>query len=144
MLEPFRQSFVRLGIETTVQIDANRERFFSTVTGKMYEKEHTAIIAYEENNEAGQVNNVVKISGNRAAMIRRGAVATRQSFIVGVETDSVYQTPYGALRATTVTKDLYFHWDQTRKSGVFVVRYDLRLQGNPPGSYTLKMVMEGE
>lgn len=143
LAKSFTQSDIRLTIETTITADSTRDHSRLVVNGTIYSKGDTTFCTYTEATENGEVNHTIKIDAHSMTISRIGAVSMRQRFIPSQKTEGMYKTPYGSLPVTTLTKKTQFTWDDERTQGTLLLAYDLWLQGNYTGFYTVKIQMEG-
>ncbi|PWA11910.1 DUF1934 domain-containing protein [Pueribacillus theae] len=143
MAKPFSQTQASLTIETTIEIDSAIERSRNIVDGTVYTKDGTTVCSYKEAAENGEISNIVKINQNAVTIIRNGSVAMRQPFIIACETNGSYHTPFGSLATKALTKDIQFEWDRKREVGSLLLAYDLWMQENHTGFFTVKIHMEG-
>lgn len=141
----FTQSDIRLLIETTIAVESRREHSRLIVNGTIYSKGDITFCIYKESTESGEVNHTIKIDARSRSITvsRSGAVSMRQRFIPSQKTEGTYHTPYGSLPVTTLAKKIQFTWDDKQKKGTLLLAYDLWIQGNYTGFYTVKIHMEG-
>ncbi|EIT87469.1 hypothetical protein A374_00035 [Fictibacillus macauensis ZFHKF-1] len=131
---------VRLMMETVIENGQQRDVHKATAPGIIYRKKDATFLKYTEViEEAGSVNNVIKITNEGIVILRGGSVSMRQKFLIGQTTEGMYDTPYGQLWMETTTHKMNFRYNQQRNEGDLLLRYNLVLQGEDTGTFTIKM-----
>lgn len=137
------QLSVKINVKTTIQHGDSKESFELTTVGRYYKKEHSFYLQYEEASEEGEIRTVVKIAGNEALILRSGSVKMRLSFRLHEELNGTYETPYGTLVTTVLTKAIKYT-DLTNGDGMVDLVYELSTQGSDAGTYQLQMTFREE
>ncbi|MGO4889112.1 DUF1934 domain-containing protein [Anaerobacillus sp. MEB173] len=135
---------VTIDMETTINhVQGERETITMKANGKLYQKETSTIIRYEETiEEAGKVSNIIKINEEGITIVRQGSISSRQLYSPGITTDSVYQSPYGSMLISTETKKVQVDWTKERNQGTIEIAYILTLQDEQVGDYFITMKIE--
>lgn len=114
-----------------IQKDAFGEenRIELTTTGTHHFKNGVHYILYEDSEISGMegTTTLVKASGQRVSLIRKGMVAQEQHFELGKRSDSVYTTPYGNMQLTVLTHKLNVACGIA--SGNLEILYELSIDG---------------
>jgi uncharacterized beta-barrel protein YwiB (DUF1934 family) len=134
---------VKINVKTTIQDGDNKESFEITAVGRYYKKEHSFYLQYEETSEEGEIRTVVKIAGDEALILRSGSVKMRLPFRLHEELNGSYETPYGTLLTTVLTKAINYS-DLTNSDGFVDLVYELSTQGSDAGTYHLQMTFKEE
>ena len=111
--------------------------------GVYYIKGETGYLQFEEENELGRVNNIVKIAPDEVTILRSGAVEMRQTFRRRQETPGHYGTVFGRWAMAAKTDAIEFHYDDKRKRGRLFLSYELFLQNERSGRHTLTLTFKG-
>nr|WP_309484824.1 DUF1934 domain-containing protein [Bacillus aquiflavi] len=128
---------VKIKIKTTIWNEEGKNTAEFITFGKYIKKENTAFLQYDEVQEQGKINTIVKLSNNKLFIMRSGAVKMKLLFRQDKQLSGLYDTPYGKLTMTTLTKRLdYFH-DMQKSVGNIELLYDLNVQGSRAGTYHL-------
>ena len=105
--------------------------------GELIKKGTSYYLSYqEEDPELGKTQHILKLGIDQGVIIRRGAVSMRLPFILGEETSGEYQSPYGPFSMRIMTDLFNFNW--SGRSGVIHLRYNLELQGETVGRFSLE------
>ncbi|TLS36681.1 DUF1934 domain-containing protein [Pseudalkalibacillus caeni] len=134
---------VNLELDTVIGHGRDKEKTNLKTSGSVFQKSNATYIKYDEHLEAGKVSNVVKITGTQVTVIRRGAVSMRQTFEQGKTTESVYQSPFGALQMEAKTTQVSFEWDEQNRSGKLSLDYQLSLQQEQPRHHQMTFTLKG-
>jgi uncharacterized beta-barrel protein YwiB (DUF1934 family) len=111
--------------------------------GELIEKGTSYYLSYQENDpELGMSQHVLKLGTDQGVIIRRGAVSMRLPFILGEETSGEYQSPYGPFSMRALTDFFKMNW--SGRSGDIHLRYNLELQGEPVGRFSLEFHLKAK
>ncbi|MBU8905840.1 DUF1934 domain-containing protein [Desertibacillus haloalkaliphilus] len=134
---------IQVHMTTEINDDENRhERIVVKANGTLVEKNETVYIRYtEEVAEMGEVRNTIKVKDDEVMIIRQGAIAMKQRFKSGKQTESIYKSRYGAMEMKADTEAVAYTWYNQEKVRKLVFSYLLQLQGEDVGHYlvTLKI-----
>jgi uncharacterized beta-barrel protein YwiB (DUF1934 family) len=136
------QKEVSLDIYTLIQDAERREEQHQQLKGQLYDKENLMYLRYKEELEGvGQVQNTLKIGEQQVKVIRSGAVKMNHLYQLGKRTEGVYHSPLGPLKMETKTTQLEFSPQGAGKTQ-FILSYELVLNEEPVGHFTLKIRLE--
>ncbi|WP_425454708.1 DUF1934 domain-containing protein [Falsibacillus pallidus] len=136
---------VKIELKTKIKHDEQQETYELVAFGRYYQKGKSIYIKYDEIQEEGTVNTIVKITEGEAVILRSGALKMRLSFIKGNEMNGSYDSPYGTLLLTTRTKELQLDQSSEGKiDGHFDLRYQLLMQGSSVGVYEMNIKFKEE
>lgn len=125
-----RPVFITMTTNIESTKDENEKYVFQT-SGTMKKVKSAYYLRFEEIvEEAGTVHNTFKIEEERLTVIRQGPLSMRQQFEVGLETDGLYHTPFGALPFSVEAKEISFAWDDETLVGRLNYTYLMKL-GSP-------------
>jgi uncharacterized beta-barrel protein YwiB (DUF1934 family) len=98
-------------------------------TGKYYRKAKAQYIVYEESEITGMagVTTVIKLTEDKAMLIRLGKIHQRQEFRKGETNRSTYVMPFGEIQVEMKTYELEV--DLQDGIGTIVIGYDVLLEG---------------
>lgn len=129
---------VAVTIDTYI-IDGEHEQTTSLSTkGKLFRKNDSLYLQFkeEDNQEVGEVNQVIKIDENKAVtVLRQGAVSMKQLFLTGEKTEGVYRSQFGTMLMDTNTNDIKIHIDEQQIKGSVQLFYQLHMQYEFAGNY---------
>ena len=128
---------VKVKLKTTIrQPNEEPEIFELWATGTLIEKRGNSYLKYEEMQDDNKINTTVKMGESEALILRSGGVNMRLPFLKNAEQNGSYESEYGVLMVSTMTRKITF--EQNKHDGYFVVQYDLNVSGQPVGEYTLE------
>ena len=128
---------VKVKLKTTIrQPNEEPEIYELWATGTLFEKRGNFYLKYEEMQDDNKINTTVKMGESEALILRSGGVNMRLPFIANTEQNGSYESEYGVLVVSTMTRKIAF--EQNQHDGNFVVQYDLNVSGQPVGEYTLE------
>jgi len=128
---------VKVKLKTTIrQPNEDPENFELWATGTLIEKRGNSYLKYEEMQDDNKINTTVKMGESEALILRSGGVNMRLPFLLNAEQNGSYESEYGVLMVSTMTRKIEF--EQNKHDGYFVVQYDLHVSGQPVGEYTLE------
>ena len=128
---------VKVKLKTTIrQPNEEPEIFELWATGNLIEKRGNSYLKYEEMQDDNKINTTVKMGDSEALILRSGGVNMRLPFLNNAEQNGSYESEYGVLMVSTMTRKITF--EQNTHDGYFVVQYDLNVSGQPVGEYTLE------
>ena len=139
------QTPVKIELRTKIQHDSQQETYELVAFGRYYQKGSSIYIKYDEVQEEGTVNTIVKITGEEAVILRSGALKMRLSFLQGKEMNGSYDSPYGMLLLTTKTNELSLEQSSDGQiDGQFQLKYQLMMQGSSVGVYEMNIKFKEE
>ncbi|MBN6187114.1 DUF1934 domain-containing protein [Aneurinibacillus sp. BA2021] len=109
-----------------------------TYQGQLHFMNGTWYIKYVEQDEDGRTNATVKVKEDEIVVIRSGMISMRQSYRPGVKTGGVYHSAAGAMQMDTDTKDIALRYDADGYLHTAVWVYDLHLNEQNIGQYTVQ------
>ncbi len=135
---------ITIYLKTDIQQGQEHESFELTAQGNYYEKNDSFFIRYEERNEAGSVQTVLKIAGDHAVILRSGSIKMRMSFYPGQVTNGTYESEIGILQLVTETVSLAHLTRSDDKEGKIQIQYKLKMQGDDVGLYNMSLTYKEE
>lgn len=123
------QKQVNIYLHTEIDDDGDKETVSERHTGTYFKKGDKAVLLYtDQQNEIGEIKNLITIQPEKLSVKRSGAISMQQIFLVGKQTECMYQHPYGRflMEIKTTALDMTA---VTEKSGKIVVEYDMLFQG---------------
>jgi uncharacterized beta-barrel protein YwiB (DUF1934 family) len=135
---------IKIHLHTEISQDGETENFEIISFGRYYEKNGSQFITYEEVTESGKIKNVIKISNNQVLIMRNGAINMRFSLQKGVKTEGSFENQYGSFPLILNTNKIYFDWDKERQEGELLFSYELYMQHEVVGIYTLSFQLKKE
>ncbi|MFK2825649.1 DUF1934 domain-containing protein [Bacillus sp. B190/17] len=135
---------VNIHLTTVIEHEGEKETYELLLPGEFYEKNGTCFLKYDEIQEEGTVQTIVKFSENSTVILRSGAVNMRLPFNKKEQMNGSYTSPHGTLAMITQTKQLsHSHtYKESQLEGTFQLDYHLLMQGTPVGNYTLKITFK--
>ncbi|MCJ8007883.1 DUF1934 domain-containing protein [Lederbergia wuyishanensis] len=127
------QTPVKIQLTTNVRIDDEIETYELTVFGTRYEKGNTIYLTYDEVQEEGTINTVVKILKDEAVILRNGLIKMRLAFSLSELKQGTHESTLGTIFLTTDTKIL------SHEEGKLSLAYDLSMQGTLAGYYEMDL-----
>lgn len=136
---------VKIHLQTTVTNGSDKETYELLTFGTLQKKGKSLYLKYEEVQEDLQTTNaIVKWSEEEVFIMRSGHVNMRQKFIKDVMTQSMFESPLGALQMLTTAKSMHLRVDPSRADGEMKLIYDLTIQGSDVGEYEMKITFKEE
>ena len=130
-------------MKTTVKDGPQKNINNIKAEGQLFQKGPAVFLRFEEPAEDGKKTiQTLKVKPNEMTVIRKGAITMNQRFIAGIETEGMYQSPYGPMSMTTKTKQVDYKWDEANKTGKLRLRYTLHLQGSKAGDYDMQVTIK--
>ncbi|GGH87032.1 uncharacterized beta-barrel protein YwiB (DUF1934 family) [Pullulanibacillus pueri] len=118
--------------------DMPLERTLLHTKGLLNIKDDVYYLRYQEEVEGvGSAHHTIKIKGDEALILRRGPVALRQPLKLGESLEGTYKSPVGNMQTVTHMNKCLVNWQGSKKSGYFVLGYQLSMQGQAIGQFTL-------
>lgn len=113
----------------------------SVHNGKIIEGARSLYLIFSDKiEEAGDVDYTIRISENDALIRRKGALPFRQPLVVGMTLPGTYEAPYGTLRTEATALKIEAAWDRQAGSGRARFVYEMALQGQYIGRFTIDYV----
>ncbi|MCA1032144.1 DUF1934 domain-containing protein [Bacillus timonensis] len=137
---------IKLKFVTEIRDGTRKENIAFETKGVYFRKNEATYLTFEEERpkEAGRVKTVVKISDGGVLILRSGAVKMRQSYIKKETTYGLYQSEMGQLEMETYTNNLTYDWLHKTKKGKLYLTYQLKMQGQEAGRYTITILFKEE
>ena len=135
--KPADQIPVKVTVKTAIYSGKEKETFELTTFGRYYKKANSSYLQYDEVMEEGDVHTTVKISGDEVLILRSGAIKMRLHFLLNKKTPGNYQTQYGLLQTSALTKRLDTDFNETKQEGHVDLLYYMAIQGSNAGTYHL-------
>jgi uncharacterized beta-barrel protein YwiB (DUF1934 family) len=132
---------VKVTVSTAIYSGGEQETVELTTSGRYYIKNKSSYLQYEED---GDIQTTVKISGNEVLILRRGATKMRLHFLLNKKTAGNFQTPYGILETSALTKRLDTSFNEVTREGHVDLLYDLVIQGSSGGTYHMTISYKEE
>ena len=128
---------VKVKLKTTIrQPNEEPEIYELWATGTIIEKRGNSYLKYEEMQDDNKINTTVKMGETEGLVLRSGGVNMRLPFLGNEEQTGSYESEFGVLMVSTMTRKIAF--EKNKNDGNFVVQYDLTVSGQPVGEYTLE------
>jgi uncharacterized beta-barrel protein YwiB (DUF1934 family) len=122
---------------TEIRDGSRKETVAFNANGLYYEKGKSRYLAFQEPHEQGEVKTIVKMQDSEVLIMRSGVVSMRQVYKKGQWTQGMYQNALGQFSMDTKTDNVLVQWSEKKKKGSLFVTYQLLLQGNEAGRYTI-------
>ncbi|ESU34419.1 hypothetical protein G3A_01300 [Bacillus sp. 17376] len=135
--KPAEQIPVKVTVKTVIYSGKEKETFELTTFGRYYKKANSSYLQYDEVMEEGDVHTTVKISGDEVLILRSGAIKMRLLFLLNKKNPGNYQTQYGLLQTSALTKRLDTDFNEMKQEGHVDLLYDMAIQGATAGTYHL-------
>lgn len=137
---------VKIKLNSTIlPTDGEEETYEMWLDGSLIKKTGKTYLRYVEQLGEGNINTTVKLDNHQALILRSGGVKMRLPFNRLQEQHGHYETQFGTLPIVTKTHQLSFeNRDDNKANGTFKIQYDLLMNGQAVGEYTLEIqYMEG-
>jgi uncharacterized beta-barrel protein YwiB (DUF1934 family) len=128
---------VKLKFVTEIRDGHRKETVAFDTNGLYYEKGKNRYLTFQEPHEQGEVKTIVKMHDDEVLIMRSGVVSMRQVYKKGQWTQGSYQNALGQFSMDTKTDNVLVQWSEKKKKGSLFVTYQLLLQGNEAGRYTI-------
>lgn len=135
---------VNIHLTTSIEHEGEKEVFELMLSGEFQEKNGSFFLKYNEVQEEGTIQTVVKFSDQSAVILRSGAVNMRLPFHEKEQMNGSYNSPHGTLAMSTRTSKLLHSrtYNESRLEGRLQLDYHLLMQGTAVGSYTLDLLFK--
>ncbi|OMP66711.1 hypothetical protein BTO28_10925 [Domibacillus epiphyticus] len=134
---------VKIRVKTDVAHEGEKETFELSLFGRLFKKDGSTFLKYDEVQEEGVVHTIVKLAKENALILRSGALKMRMVFEQGQQLNGSYESQYGTLLVTTDTTS-FEHDTNDAGTGHAQLTYRLLMQGDPVGTYTMNIQYELE
>lgn len=129
---------VKIKLTSSIKpLEGDVETYEMWLHGSFVEKSGTPYLRYEEVQENQTIKTTIKLASNRAVIIRNGAVSMRLPLNTEQQEHGQYKNALGSIPIETKTHMVTF--DQLNQSGRFRANYDLLIEGNSVGTYSLEI-----
>ena len=115
--------------------EGEAETYEMWLEGQLIDKNGTSYLRYEEVQDDKKIQTTIKLTENRAVIMRSGAVNMRLPLNTTQQERGHYDSQYGSIPLITETHEIAILSDEASRS--FKTTYDLIIGGNPVGNYTL-------
>lgn len=133
---------VKIHLTTKVMLDDYEESFELVLFGQHYQKKNGIYLKYDEVQEEGTIQTIVKIQENMALILRSGLVKMRLHFQLTEQRKGTHESAYGTFLLMTDTQTLE-HTEQVDPcKGRFYLVYDLYMEGTKAGTYQMEIKYE--
>jgi uncharacterized beta-barrel protein YwiB (DUF1934 family) len=122
---------------TEIRDGFRKETVVFETNGLYYLKGNTVYLNFEEEQEAGKVKTIVKITDEEVTVLRSGAANMRHVFRKSEETVGNYQSPLGHFIMKTKTENVQYQYNEKTKKGQLFFSYILQLQNQQAGRYSI-------
>ncbi|WP_231584135.1 DUF1934 domain-containing protein [Domibacillus indicus] len=134
---------VKIRVKTDVAHEGENETFELSLFGRLFKKDGSTFLKYDEVQEEGVVHTIVKLADASALILRSGALKMRMIFEEGQRLNGSYESQYGTLLVTTDT-ETFTHNTTSTGTGRAKLVYKLLMQGEAVGIYTMNIHYELE
>jgi len=131
---------IRLKHVTEIRDGSRTETVAFEANGLYYLKGDTVYLMFKEDQDAGSIKTVVKISEKEVTVLRSGAVSMRHVFQKNRETTGSYESPLGRFTMKTKTNNIEYRYNKKAKKGQVLLSYILWLQGEQVGTHTITII----
>ncbi|WP_259455635.1 DUF1934 domain-containing protein [Bacillus sp. PK3_68] len=135
---------VDIHLTTSIEHEGEKEVFKFMLSGEFQEKNGSFFLKYNEIQEEGTIQTIVKFSDKGAVILRSGAIKMRLPFNEKEQMNGSYESPQGTLAMSTRTNKLsHSHtYKESQLEGALRLDYHLLMQGIAVGSYTLDLTFK--
>lgn len=132
---------VKIKLITKIRpIEGESETYEMWLQGNYIEKAGNAYLRYEEVQDGNAIRTTVKLGNEQALIMRAGAVNMRLPLNIQEQQMGHYDSEFGSLPLMTRTLELDFQRQlEDERSGLFSVQYDLIMNGQSVGNYTVNI-----
>ncbi len=134
---------VKIRVKTDVAHEGENETFELSLFGRLFKKDGSTFLKYDEVQDEGVVHTIVKLANENALILRSGALKMRMVFEKGQKLSGSYESQYGTLLVTTDTQT-FTHKTNNAGAGQAELVYNLLMQGDAVGTYTMNIQYELE
>lgn len=134
---------VKIKVKTDVEHEGENETFELSLFGRLFKKNGSTFLKYDEVQDEGVVHTIVKLAEESALILRSGALKMRMIFEQGEQLNGSYESQYGTLLITTDTIN-FTHEINDIGTGQALLTYKLLMQGDPVGTYMMNIYYELE
>ncbi len=135
---------VKLKFTTQIREGTRKETVAFETVGLYYVKGQSIYLKFQEPNEHGEINTIIKIQGDDVLIMRSGVVSMRQTHRKGEWTKGTYRSELGDFSLDTKTDNVLFNWSDKTKKGQLFVTYTLLLNETEAGRYTITIHFKEE
>ena len=129
---------VKIKLLSTIQpIDGQAESYEMWLNGSFVMRAGTPYLRYEEVQEDQTIQTTIKLTSERALIMRSGAVKMRLPLNREKQQAGHYHNVFGMIPIETKTHQLQFN--QQAEKGQFIAQYDLLINGASVGNYKLEI-----
>ena len=116
-------------------VEGDAETYEMWLEGQLIAKNGMSYLRYEEVQEGKTIQTTIKLTEDRAVIMRSGAVNMRLPLNTTQQERGHYDSQYGSIPLITKTHEIAILSDDKRRT--FKTTYDLIIGGNLVGNYTL-------
>lgn len=106
--------------------------------GKYMEKNGSAYLQYEEEQDGEKIQSIVKLGSKEALIMRSGAIKMRLPFSIDEVRLGEYRNQQMALKLQVKTTALQLK-QKDKRNGTFSIAYELHAEGSLLGTYELSI-----
>ncbi|MCO7176297.1 DUF1934 domain-containing protein [Sporolactobacillus kofuensis] len=127
----------------TSRIDSNEQqpgqlqKTTARLNGRIGKSASSLYLTYNDRIAEGYADYTIRISGQEALILRKGAMPMRQPLRLGISMDGTYETAYGVLSTTATAEKIETVFDSSTRAGSVRLVYALTMQGQSTGICTL-------
>ncbi|MDX5475839.1 MAG: DUF1934 domain-containing protein [Bacillaceae bacterium] len=134
---------IKISFQSEIVHEGQKERVSYKTKGQYYIKgNQTFLVFSERQKDIGKVNVIYKLSNDEIWVGRSGAVKMRQSYKLGEQTAGVYESDLGIFHLDIDTKKIFIMKDDQKHRGSIQLKYDLSVQNQQAGQYTISIQYE--
>lgn len=133
------QTPVKIHLTTKIRLDGEEDTFEMILFGCYYRKKNAVFLKYDEVQEEGTVQTLVKVDDEEATIFRKGIINMRMKFRLNEQKDGSHASEYGSLLLSTDTKRLTLQEHDNKCEGTINLGYDLYMQGTHAGKYDMEI-----
>lgn len=116
-------------------LEGDEESYEMWLHGSLVERAGTPYLKYEEVQENQTIQTTIKMTSERALIMRSGAIKMRLPLNIEQQEAGHYHNVFGVIPIETKTHDLQF--THLENKGHFIAKYDLIINGASVGKYKL-------
>ncbi|MBO9130117.1 DUF1934 domain-containing protein [Bacillus sp. 165] len=135
---------VKLKFTTQIREGTRKETVAFEAVGLYYVKGQNTYLKFQEPNEHGDIDTIIKIQDESVLIMRSGVVSMRQVHKKGEWTKGTYRSELGVFSLDTKTDNVLFDWSDKTKKGQLFVTYALLLNETEAGRYTITINFKEE
>lgn len=129
---------IKLKVKTTIYQDGDRQTTELITFGTLVKKETADFIQYDEvMEEVGTIATTLKLAQDEALILRNGPVKMNLPLQKNKKRFGRYTTPYGIFDLVTQTSR--YTYVPNENSGIIELLYDLEIQDQPAGQFSLNI-----